>query len=294
MTFSLRAVAWSAFAVAVVLLVGSSIFLLRATHALLDSETLVAHTREVQTVLEDLSSRITQVTNSRRGFVITDDPAFLNDYRTAMSKVPADLDQLRRLTSDRAERQQEIAQIQPQIQAQLALMENSINDAEQGTLDRRKEIQVTQQSGSLSASIQLGLQKMRSEEDELLAARQLASHNNYQHTLRLIFASFIIALMLLVAEMFLLSYEFTRHRQTQYAAQQSQEIVNAFFSSSAVGFGILNSDFQYTRVNDVLPRMIGLQAEGVLGKNVLEVFGNSGYRAEAVLREVLKIGRAHV
>jgi signal transduction histidine kinase len=37
--------------------------------------------------------------------------------------------------------------------------------------------------------------------------------------------------------------------------------------------------------------MIGLQAEGVLGKNVLEVFGNSGYRAEAVLREVLTTGK---
>ncbi|HJT69159.1 MAG TPA: CHASE3 domain-containing protein [Terriglobales bacterium] len=291
MTFSLRAVAWTAFAVAVVLLVGSSIFLLRATHSLFDSEALVSHTREVQTVLEDLSSRITQVTNSRRGFVITGDAAFLKEYQAAISKVPADVEQLRRLTADRADRQEEIAQLTPQIQAHLALMQDSINDGQQGPVDRAKEIKLTRQSGALSSIIQQSLQNMRSEEDELLVARQLASHNNYQHTLRLIFASFIIALMLLVAEMFLLSYEFTRHRQTQRAAQRSQEIFNAFFSSSAVGFGILNTEFQYTRVNEVLPRMIGLQPDGVLGKNVLEVFGNSGYRAEAALREVLTTGK---
>jgi PAS domain S-box-containing protein len=109
--------------------------------------------------------------------------------------------------------------------------------------------------------------------------------------LRLIFASFIIALMLLIAEMFLLSYEFTRHRKTEYAARQSQEIVNAFFSSSAIGFGILDSQFRYTRVNDVLPRMAGLKPDDLLGTPVSQVFGEIGMRAEAVLRQVVESGQ---
>src|SRR5205807_8544209 len=121
--------------------------------------------------------------------------------------------------------------------------------------------QITRRSNAIAARIQFTLEKMRHEEDQLLEERQVASRTNYRHTLRLIFASFIIALMLLVAEMFLLSYEFTRHRQTEFAARQSQEIVNAFFSSSTVGFGILNSQFRYTRVNDVLPRMAGLKPD---------------------------------
>ncbi len=290
MTFSLRAVAWGAFGVAVLLLVGSSIYLLRATHALFDSEALVSHTREVQTVLEDLSSRITQVTNARRGFVITHDPSFLADFESAAFKVPAEMDELRRLTADRADRQQEIAQLQPHVQAELTLLTGSIHAIQEGTSQPGREVQITRQGGLLSATILASLQKMRREEDELLAARQLASHNNYQHTLRLILASFIIALMLLVAEMFLLSYEFTRHRQTEHAARQSQEIVNAFFSSSAVGFGILDSNFRYVRVNDVLPRMLGFDTAALLGKNFVEPLGESARRAEAILREVLATG----
>jgi PAS domain S-box-containing protein len=291
MTFSLRGIAWTAFAVAVVLLVGSSIFLLRATHALFDSESLVSHTREVQTALENLSSQVFQLTNSRRGFVIANDESFLDDYHAAVALVPGDLDRLRRLTADRPDRQQELNQVSSDIDALLNLINRSLNSRISGTSTNEMEVQITRQTAALSNRVETMLERMRDEEDGLLAARQIASRTNYRHTLRLIFASFIIALMLLVAEMFLLSYEFTRHRQTEYAARQSQEIVNAFFSSSAIGFGVLDSQFRYTRVNDVLPRMAGLASEDVLGRPVSEVFGESGMQPETVLHEVLDTGR---
>jgi PAS domain S-box-containing protein len=291
MTFSLRGIAWAAFAVAVVLLVGSSIFLLRATHALFDSEALVSHTREVQTALENLSAQVFQLTNSRRGFVITDDESFLDDYHAAVALIPADLERLRRLVADRHDRQQEINQVNSDLEQLLNLINQSLSARTTKTSTRETEVRITRQTAALVDRIETTLERMRDEEDQLLAARQITSRTNYRHTLRLIFASFIIALMLLVAEMFLLSYEFTRHRQTEYAARQSQEIVNAFFSSSAIGFGILDSKFRYTRINDVLPRMAGLAPEEILGRPVSQVFGESGMQAEAVLREVLESGR---
>ena len=292
MSFSLRGVAWTAFAVAVVLLVGSSIFLLRATHALFDSEALVAHTREVQTVLEDLSSRLFQVTDSRRGFVITRDEAFLSDYRSARAEIPADLDRLRTLTGDTAYRRQELEALRSDIDRQLNLINTALEASQGRAPSKESEIQATRQSGLIATRVQAELQNISGEQEQLLSKRQVATHSNYQRTLRLILASFIIALMLLVAEMFLLSYEFTRHRQTQYAARQSREIVDAFFSSSTLGFGILDSEFRYTRVNSVLPQMAGLSAEDFLGKSVLETFGEPGGRdAEAVLREVRDTGK---
>jgi PAS domain S-box-containing protein len=291
MTFSLRGVAWAAFAVAVILLVGSSIYLLRATHALFDSEALVSHTREVQIAVENLSSQVVQLTNSRRGFVIANDEAFLDDYHIAVALVPGDLARLRKLTADRKERQQELNQISSDIDALQNLISQSLNARSAHTSTSEMEIRITRQTAALANRIETSLQNMRDEEDQLLAQRQIAARSNYRHTLRLILASFIIALMLLVAEMFLLSDEFTRHRQTEYAARQSQEIVNAFFSSSAIGFGILDSQFRYTRVNDVLPRMAGLKPEDLLGTPVSKVFGQSGKQAETVLQRVIESGQ---
>ena len=290
MTFSLRGVAWTAFAIAVVLLVGSSIFLLRATQTLFDSEALVSHTREVQAALGSLSSQIYQLTNSRRGFTITNDQSFLDEYHAASAQVPEDLGRLRQLTADRQDRQQELSQVSKDIDSLLSLINRSLNSRIAGASNSAVDIQITRQTAALGNHIQSSLQKIGEEEDHLLAERQTTSGTNYRHTLRLIFASFIIALMLLVAEMFLLSYEFTRHRQTEHAALQSQEIVNAFFSSSTIAFGILDSHFRYTRVNDVLPQMAGLTREDVLGSPVSQVFGELGTRAETILNEVFQTG----
>jgi len=291
MTFSLRGVAWTAFAIAVVLLVGSSIFLLRATHALFDSEALVSHTREVETAIENLSSQVFQLTNSRRGSVIANDKTFFDDHHAAEALIADDLKNLRRLTTDRQDRQSELDQISSDIDALQNLLKQPLNSRISGASNHESEIRITRRAAALADGIEMSLRRMRDEEDQLLVQRQIATRTNYRHTLRLIFASFIIALMLLVAEMFLLSYEFTRHRQTEYAARQSQEIVNAFFSSSTIGFGILDSQFRYTRVNDVLPRMAGIKPEDLLGTPVSQIFGDTGMQAQAVLREVIESGQ---
>jgi len=58
MSFSPRGVAWTAFAAAVSLLVGCSIYLLRATNRFSAAEALVSHTREVQILVENMGSEV--------------------------------------------------------------------------------------------------------------------------------------------------------------------------------------------------------------------------------------------
>src|SRR5207247_5629639 len=102
-----------------------------------------------------------------------------------------------------------------------------------------QEIRVTLQTGEIGGRIQEAMQRLRKEEDDLLRQRQQEAAKNYQRTLHMITTSFVIALVLLLAQMILLSYQFTRHERTETVARQSQEIVDAFFSSSTVGFVIL-------------------------------------------------------
>ncbi len=290
MTFSLRGIAWAAFAVAVVLLVGSSIFLFRATQRLNESDDLVAHTHEVQAALENLGSEIYRATNSRRGFIITGDESLLQDYRSAVENIPKGLDRVRQLTTD-SDTHLQLDSLATDIQNLLAVINRSLVEGERGTSSSEREIDITRQTAAIGDRIQRSLQKMRDEQEQLLAGRQGASQRNYLHTLDWITTSLVIALVLLLAEMILLSYEFYQHQRTESAARHSQEIVDAFFSSSTVGFGILDSEFRYTRFNDVLPRMAGLNHQELLGKSISEVFGERGMQADIVLREVLLTGK---
>ena len=290
MTLSLRGVAWTAFAIAVALLVGSSILLVRATHSFLTSEALVGHTREVQTLLEDLEGEIFQASNSGNAYVLTGDKELLDGYNSALQSIPRDLQHLRNLTSDNSGRRAELESLTSETQSALDLIAKSIRDHQKGVSSIDADAQVTREMGVLHDHLEQTLKEMRDEENKLLDERQRASTDNYHQTLRMIGASFIIALVLLATEMFLLNYSVTQYRRTQNVAKQTREIVNAFFSSSTVGFGILDSQVRYTRVNDVLPRMAGLAPGDLLGRTVPEIFGPRGVRTEAVLRRVLQTG----
>jgi PAS domain S-box-containing protein len=290
MNLSLRGIAWTAFAVAVALLIGSSVFLFRATRGLLTSEALVGHTREVQTALEDLGGEIFQASNSGKAYILTGDSALLGDYRSALQNIPIDLGHLRALTSDNPDRRPQLDALQADIQNELDLIAKSIQTHQKGVSSIDADAQITRETAELHDRVEMTLKGFRDQEDRLLDQRQRASTANYHHTLRMIGVSFVIALALLGIEMFLLNYSFTQYQRTENLARQTREIVNAFFSSSTVGFGILDSRVRYTRVNDVLPRMAGLKPDDMLGKSVPEVFGSRGIRTEAVLRKVLQTG----
>ena len=95
MTVSLRGVAWTAFAAAVALLVGCSIYLLRATNRFSAGEALVSHTREVQILVENMGAEVFQSSNAAEAFVLTGDQAMLARYNTAIAKIPGDISRLR-------------------------------------------------------------------------------------------------------------------------------------------------------------------------------------------------------
>jgi len=290
MTFSLRSVAWLAFAVAVALLIACSVFLVRATHRLLTSEAMVGHTREVQTLLEDLGGEIFRANNSGNAYIFTGDKALLDGYTSAIGNIHTDLKRLRNQTSDNPARRSELDSLEANIESELDLIAQSIQAHKKGVSTIDADAQVARETADLHDSVERALQRMQDEEDQLLNERQLASTANYHQTLRMIAVSFVIALVLLGIEAFLLNYSFRQYQQTQNLARQTREIVNAFFSSSTVGFGILDSHLRYTRVNDVLPRMAGLNPDDLLGKSVPEIFGPRGVRTEAVLRKVLQTG----
>lgn len=291
MSFSLRGVAWTAFAVAVGLLVGCSIYLVRATNHFSAGEALVGHTREVQILVENMGSEIFQASNSAEAFVLTGDQALLAGYNAALAKIPGDISRLRQLTTDNADRNPQIDTLEADVNSQMALLANLIRAHQKGVSSIDADAQMARQTAELQARVERELQQIRDDEDRVLSSRRSASRANYLHTLGMIAISFGVALVLLVLQMFLLNYAFNQYRETSEVAKQSREIVNAFFSSSTVGFGILDAQLRYTRVNDVLPRMAALKPEDLLWKTVPEIFGPRGARTEAVLRNVLKSGK---
>ncbi|MGH9529050.1 MAG: CHASE3 domain-containing protein [Terriglobales bacterium] len=290
MFHSFRQIAWIAFVIAVLLLVAIGVFALRAMNSLVASQKLVAHTLQVQTNLEDLRSSALRANNSRRGYILTNEETMLVAYRAAMQDIPEDFKRLRDLTSDSPRRETDLDEAQALINRNLALLSQSIELRKSGVPDRQQQVRITEETGVFGVQIHRELQRIRDDEARLLANREVTSQRVYKNTIEILAVAFVIALLLLAAEFYLLNLEFTRHKRTERIARQSREVVNAFFSSSTVGFAILDKELRYRRINEILASMSGMSPADFLGRSVGQIFGGSAPDAESAFRQVISTG----
>ena len=276
--------------IAVVLLVAIGIFALRAMNSLVASQRLIAHTLEVQTNLEDLRSSSLRANNARRGYVLTNDENMLVGYRAAIEAIPKDFQRLRELTADNPQRTTEFDELQLLMDRNLALLAQSIELLKNENTDHQRQVQITEETGVLGIQIHENLQKIRDDEARLLAKREATSQRVYKNTIEILAVAFAIALLLLAAEFYLLNLEFARHKQTERIARQSREVVNAFFSSSTVGFAILDKQLRYRRINEILASMAGMSPADFLGRSVGEIFAGNALDAESAFLQVISTG----
>ncbi len=292
MKYSLRHVAWAAFLAAVVLLVGIGVSTYRATQRLVAGEKLVSHTREVQLALEEVCSDSLRANNARRGFIITSNDTLLRGYIAAVQEIPADLAYLKQLVADNSTRQSEIAELEGTLNDHIDLLQSSINGKKTGTWDEKRQRETTFESAALAEEVRARVKAMQRDEGRLLEQRRSAADVSYKRTLAVLIAAFVFALWLLGAEFYLLNLEFSKRERTEAAARTSRELVNAFFSSSTVGFAILDAELRCQRINDVLAAMAGQRPESLINQSVEELVGASSLGSASVLQNVLRKGQS--
>jgi signal transduction histidine kinase len=288
--YSLRPIAWAAFVIAVLLLVVIGGIAYRTTNRMVFSERLVSHNREVQQVLEDLRSDSLRASNSRRGFMITREDAMLGGFHAALEDIPEKLNYLRQLTSDNPRSKAEIDELQGLFDRHLSLIKESLALRKSGRPDSARQIQITEQGAEIGEQVNDRLLRLHTQEEKLLRQQKMASQRAYTHTLIALFIGFVGALLLLAVEFFLLNLEFARHEKTGLIAQQSREVVDGFFSSSTVGFAILDSELRYRRINGVLAEMAGLTPETFAGKALEGIFGERLFKGASIFQQVIRTG----
>ncbi|MGH9511093.1 MAG: CHASE3 domain-containing protein [Terriglobales bacterium] len=290
MFHSFRRIAWIAFIAAVILLLAIGFFAYKAMNSLVASERLVAHTHEVQTRLGDLRASSLRANNSRRGYVLEGGENMLVGYRAALQDIPEDFKSLRNLTADNPQRQSDLDELESLMDRNGALLSQSIELRRSGKPDKGRQVQITEETSVFGAQIHDEIQKIRDSEGRLLAERQAKSQRGYRNTIEILVVAFVAALLLLATEFYLLNLEFTRHRRTEQEARQSREALNAFFSSSTVGFAILDRDLRYRRINEVLATMSGMAPSDFVGRSVAEILGGRALNAESAFHQVISSG----
>src|SRR5206468_2015671 len=151
-----------------------------STRRLVASEQSVAHTREVQALLEDLRSDILEAENSRRGYIVVGTETQLSPYYRALQDIPSKLATLQALLpSGHSGQQERLANLRSHIDREFEILQRSVDLRRKGRPNLREEIEITRASDTADSAIVKLIQQMKQEESATLAERRRAADRNY-------------------------------------------------------------------------------------------------------------------
>ncbi|CAN5212495.1 CHASE3 domain-containing protein [soil metagenome] len=135
----------------------------------------VRHTLEVQKHLGRVQYLVTSAETGQRGYLLTDDPAYLTPYKDAQAAMPAELEQIARLAADNPRQQAALARLSPLIRERMEVLGASV--ALMGMGKQTEAIQFVRSGRGLTLmrQIRTTIRTMMAEEGRLLADRTARS-----------------------------------------------------------------------------------------------------------------------
>ncbi len=175
----------------------------------------VGHTRDVQSALGDLNNICSRAGRARTRYVDTGEDSFFQDYQTVAGEIPAKLQQLRELTADNPDQQDNWLRLESITNRRLNVLNNSVQLKRAGSADAQAQALLRQQIIDVSAEADSLLQKMQSEEQQLLDVRRLQSERWFRITAYILCAAFLVALALFIFHYRVLNAELGAREQAE-------------------------------------------------------------------------------
>ncbi len=156
------------FSLVLIAIVGVVIGLVRSRQA----ETLVLHTFEVQDAAQSLLIGIRDAEASKRSYLLTGEPEYLEFLDQAAVAIPAEFERLRTLTTDNPRHQLRMTVIAPAVDAKLKELASTTQMIKHGDREGALAVINTPDSRTLTREIRAGVENILDGERSLLAERQ--------------------------------------------------------------------------------------------------------------------------
>ena len=138
---------------------------------LLTTARQVAHTHEVLTQLEELLSVMKDAETGQRGFLLTEDPDYLEPYDAALEKHRQALDQLRTLAKDNLTQQRRLDEVAKLLKDKFKELQDTISRAKKESFKAAIEIVKKNLGKEIMDRVRALVREMTDEENELLKRR---------------------------------------------------------------------------------------------------------------------------
>jgi signal transduction histidine kinase/DNA-binding response OmpR family regulator/CHASE3 domain sensor protein len=229
------------------ILLGSSVASFFSIQNLLNSSYWVNHTYEVISNLNDVVAPIREAETAQRGYLITNDPVFLEPFHGSFEESITALEHVKALTSDNPPQQVRCDRLRELINKRFSKMEGLIKSKQEAYLIDPKQLTTGKDYMDSIVSI---VNDLKNAERELLASRTQRFENFSRFTPVLIVLSSIIAILIAIFFFFRVRNDINlRLRLQQELEQKDLEITRRIQTVSKIAETISSGDYS-TRIND--------------------------------------------
>lgn len=191
---------------------------------LLEQQRLVEHTHQVIETGDDVLTELLNLETGQRGFLLTQNPDYLEPYHMAENKVEAGLSTLKKLTEDNPAQQKRIETLSALIGEKRDELKSTIDSAQQGAIDLSLKIVKENKGKQVMDKIRDVLSEIDNEENSLLKQRSDRANMQAANTslmLTVIIPASIVGTIVTVAFLF-------RYMSTRLKAEKKIQLGNLY------------------------------------------------------------------
>jgi CHASE3 domain sensor protein len=216
----------AAFIAAVIVLVATIVLGFRSVQSLYQTHESIALAYQTRVALDRVLATLLNAETGERGYVITNNPSYLDPYARAREAIDSNLTQLRGLMADDPDQQVDLARLAELADRKLAELESVITLRRDGTFDDAQAEVAKHLGKTLMDDMRVVVARMEERENAELRARTVAADRDYRaaQTTRIIG----IGLGLVsVCVLFLVVVRFTadRRRSTEALERKQSELL---------------------------------------------------------------------
>ncbi len=283
------------FALAIIILISVSILTYLNTSNYLNEQAYVKETLITIQASEALFSRLIESETNRRGYLITNEQVFLDDYNSANSEADSIFKKLKELTADDVSEVKIIDSLSILINIRRDIFKESLELQEKKEKNMNEQAQYTNRGKEAQDKIKVLIERIQNKENDNLTEKYAASDVNAKYTLTNLVVGNIIAFILVIIGVILLNRNINQRKKSEQLLGESRNWL--YTTLTSIGDAVIVTDKigDITFMNPVAQNLTGYsynEAEGMYIEQVFNVV-NEEFRnkVENPVSKVFKTGK---
>jgi PAS domain S-box-containing protein len=254
------------------------------------SQQRVLHSKQLMADLTATESLIKDAETGQRGYLLTNNPQYLDDYYAGVRQLPEELEQLDGLVSDDPAEEARARKLGDLVQRKLGELAHTVGLQKAGLHSEALALVNSDAGLHTMNSIRQQIEQMEQAEELLDEARDAAYERSRQSTLLSLYISFAVGVIGMLLLAYYITHEMTLRQRYSEQIEAREEQYRVTLTSLGDGVIATDASGHVTFLNPIAETLTGITMAQALGKSVHDIFPIfNEYTHEVVLNPVDKV-----